>query len=99
MPIFIAALLGGLATAMGSLVGRVLIALGIGYVTYSGLNVLLDWIKNEIFSQLMGVNSDVLGIIGVLQVDTSVNIIFSAIAAKFMISGISNGSVTRMVIK
>lgn len=99
MPIFIAALLGGLATAMGSLVGRVLIALGIGYVTYSGLNVLLDWIKNEIFGQLMGINSDVLGIIGVLQVDTSVNIIFSAIAAKFMISGISNGAVTRMVIK
>lgn len=99
MPIFIAALLGGLATAMGSLVGRVLIALGIGYVTYSGLNVLLDWIKTEIFGQLMGINSDVLGIIGVLQVDTSVNIIFSAIATKFMISGISNGSVTRMVIK
>lgn len=99
MPIFIAALLGGLATAMGSMVGRVLIALGIGYVTYSGLNVLLDWIQSQIFSHLMGINSQVLGIIGVLQVGTSVNIIFSAIAARFIVGGITNGTVTRMVIK
>lgn len=99
MPIFLAALLGGLATAAGSIVGRVLIALGISYVTYSGLSVLFDWIKAEIFSNLMGINSTVLGIIGTLQVDTAVNIIFSAIAARFVVAGISSGAVTRMVIK
>lgn len=99
MPIFLAALLGGLATAAGSIVGRVLIALGIGYVTYSGLSVLLDWIKAEIFSNLMGINVTVLGIIGTLQVDTAVNIIFSAIAARFVVAGVSSGAVTRMIIK
>jgi len=99
MPIFLAALLGGLASAAGSIVGRVLIALGIGYVTYSGLSVLIDWIKAEIFAHLMGINSTVLGIIGTLQVDTAVNIVFSAIAARFVIAGITSGAVTRMVIK
>lgn len=99
MPIFLAALLGGLVTAAGSIVGRVLIALGISYVTYSGVSVLIDWIKAEIFVRLMGMNSTVLGIVGALQVDVAVNILFSAIAARFVVAGIASGSITRMVIK
>ena len=39
MPVFIAALIGGLVSAAGSLVGRVLVSLGIGYVVFSGLDV------------------------------------------------------------
>lgn len=99
MPIFLAALLGGLATAAGSIVGRVLIALGIGYVTYSGLSVLIGWIKTEIFIHLMGINATVLGIVGALQVDVAINILFSAIAARFVVAGVASGSITRMVIK
>lgn len=99
MPIFLAALLGGLVSAAGSVVGRVLIALGIGYVTYSGLNVLFGWIKDAVFVHLVGLNPTVLGILGTLQVDVAINILFSAIAARFVVAGITGGSVTRMVIK
>lgn len=99
MPIFIAALLGGLATAVGSLVGRVLIALGITYVSYSGLNVLLDGIKADIFANLGGLSGQVLGIVGVLQIDTAINITFSAIAARMVIAGLTSGVITRRVIK
>lgn len=99
MPIFIAALLGGFATAIGSLVGRVLIALGITYVSYQGLDVLLTGIKGDIFSNLGGLSGQVLGIVGVLQVDTAINIIFSAIAARMVVAGLTSGVITRRVIK
>ena len=36
MPAFIAALLGGLITVVGTMAGRVLVSLGIGVVTYVG---------------------------------------------------------------
>lgn len=99
MPVFIAALLGGLASVAGSIVGRVLIALGIGYVSYTGVNVLLDWLKSEIYSRLNGAGSDVLGMLGTLQVDVSINILFSALAARFLLQGLTSGIITKTVIK
>ena len=47
MPIFIAALLGGLIQAAGTLVGRVLLSLGFGYVSYTALDSSLSWIKSS----------------------------------------------------
>jgi len=99
MPVFLAALLGGLVTATSSIVGRVLVSLGIGYVTYSGLSVLLDWLKSAIFGELMGVDGVVLGIISVLQIDAAVNVLFSALAVRWVLQGIAGGSITKMVIK
>ena len=47
MPIFLLALLGGLGQIAGNMVGRVLLALGIGYVTYQGLSILLTGLQNQ----------------------------------------------------
>lgn len=99
MPIFLAALLGGLVTATGSIVGRVLISLGLGFVAYSGISVLLSWIQNEIFSGLLGVDPLILTVASLLQVDTAINILFSAVAIRLVLQGLNGGSITKAVWK
>jgi len=39
MPVFLASILGGLSAAAGGLAGRVMLSLGIGYVTYQGVDL------------------------------------------------------------
>lgn len=97
--ILAASLIGGLAQAATSLVGRVLIALGIGYVTYAGLDVLLDFIKVRIFQELLSVDPTIIGIMAVLNVDRAINVVLSAIAARLLLNGLTSGSITRMVTK
>ncbi len=99
MPLFLAALLGGLVQAASSIVGRVLIALGIGYVSYTGISALLAVIKSQVVSYLVGSPGTVVAIMGLLKVDVAVSIIFSALAARLVLQGLTSDKVTRMVIK
>lgn len=98
MPALVGLIWGGLVSILGTLVGRVLIALGISYVTYSGLDILLDSVKDAAFASMgnMGVLS---GVVGMLKLGECLNVIVSAIVAKYTIAGLTSGSVTRMVIK
>lgn len=99
MPLFIAALLGALVQGAGTLVGRVLISLGIGYVAYSGLDTLIEASKSAFFSNVAGQGSVVVQLAGVLQVGTCVNIIASAYLARLVVAGLTNGKLTSMVTK
>lgn len=99
MPLFLAALLGGLVQAASSIVGRVLIALGIGYVSYTGINALLTWIKSQVVAYLVGAPGTVVAIMGLLKIDVAVSIIFSALAARLVLQGLTSDKVTKMVIK
>ena len=99
MPLFLAALLGGLVQAASSIVGRVLIALGIGYISYTGINALLTLIKSQVVSYLVGAPGTVVAIMGLLKIDVAVSIIFSAFAARLVLQGLTSDKVTRMVLK
>jgi len=99
MPLFISALLGGLIQASATLVGRVLIALGIGFVTYTGLASLIQATQSSITSSINGVDPAVLQLLGVLEVDTAITMIFSAYAARMVLLGLTSGSLKRMVFK
>lgn len=99
MPLFIAALLGALIQGAGTLVGKVLISLGIGYVAYSGLDTLIDTAKTELFSRIAGQGAVVVQLAGVLQIGTCVNIIASAYLARLVVAGLTNGKLTSMVTK
>lgn len=99
MPIFIAALLGGLVSAAGSLVGRVLIALSIGYVSYTGLDLILSAIESQIHASFTGFPALALSVLALLKVDVCINIALSACAARLVLAGITSGKLTKMVIK
>ena len=99
MPVFIAALLGGLVSAAGSLVGRILISLGVSYVSYKGLDVLFTGIQTAIQSNLSGLPAGAIGLMGILKVGTSINIIFSAIVVRLTLGGLTGGAVKKIVLK
>ncbi len=99
MPVFIGALLGGITSALASWVGRVLVTLGIGYTTYTGFSVLLDWMKSNVQSNVTALPPMVQSIAGAMKLDICVSILFSAVTVRLLIMGVNNGAFTKVRIK
>lgn len=99
MPLILAWLLGGLVSIAGSLLGRVLIALGVGYVSYTGITSGLTYLSNLVQSNVNSSGVLVVQALGLVQFDVVVGIIFGAVAAKFVLNGLSGGAVKKMILK
>lgn len=98
MPVLIAALLGGLASTLTSIVGRVLLALGIGYATYTGLTHGTDFILLQMKQNYAGFSGEIGSFLSWLYVDKALSMIASSFTAAFAIRT-STGAITKMVIK
>lgn len=98
MPFLIAALWGGLASVLGSLVGRVLLALGLSYVTYKGLNISVDFAVAQMKSAYGGLSGEIGSFVQWLWIDRALSMIVSAFAAALAIRT-STGAITKMVLK
>lgn len=99
MPVFIGYIIAALAGAIGEFAARWLIAIGVGFVTYQGTDYLTDTLKTDAFAVLGSLGPAALQLVGVLQIGTCINIIFSALAMKLAFNGVKNGSVTKRVTK
>lgn len=99
MPALIAALLGGLAQIASSLVGRVLLALGLHAVTYSGVDLVLQGLMEYSQQNFTGLPSGVVGIFGLLRIDEVASILSGAVVASMSLNGIKNGLLTKLVHK
>jgi hypothetical protein len=96
--LFISSLVGALATAMGSFVGRAMLALGVGTVTYTGITFAIDSFRNTVISSISGLPADALGLVGYLWMDKMLTIIFSGVTVALTMRAIG-GSVKKMVMK
>lgn len=99
MPAIVAMIMGALIHITGALVGRVMVALGIGVVTYTGLNTLLTWFKSQALSALGAVDGQVLGMLGTMKVGECISIVTSAMAARAVINGIQGDTFKKWVLK
>lgn len=84
MPALIPMIWGALASVLASLVGRVVLALGLSAVTYKGLDVLVGQFEGFINAQLTAIPADVSAILDYLGVYVVIKMhlsVFSAIAA------------------
>ena len=99
MPVFIAAIGGMLINLVGTLVGRVLIALGISVITYTGISTTLDFLKAQAIGAFAGLPPGVFGMLGVLRVGQCISIVTSAIAAKMVIDGVTSDTFKKWVHK
>lgn len=99
MPAFIAALLGGLLSITSSLVGRVLVALGIGTVTYTGITTALDYAKAQALGALTGGPAQLTQLLGFLGVGEFISIISSALLARLILNGLNSGALKRFVLQ
>lgn len=99
MPIWLLALLGGLAWIVSSLVGRVLVALGIGYVSFTGLTAFVGSIKDLILQNLYAMPPEFIQVMSLVKLDTCISILFSCISVRLVLEGLSSDTITKMVIK
>lgn len=98
MPAFVAMLLGGLIEICGSIAGRVLVSLGFGFVTYTGVSTTLTWLKAQAVAAATGLPADVLGLLAVMKVGEAISIVFSALLVRLLLNGLSaGGSISRLV--
>jgi hypothetical protein len=98
MPL-LTALLGGLLTIAGSMVGRVLIALGMSYVTYSGFDLGINWLLNQIKTDMSSLPSEVVSFLAWCWVDKAIGMIFSAYSAAMVVRLAGGTSITKLVTK
>lgn len=100
MPLIIAALWGALISIAGTLVGQVLLSLGIGYLTFTGVDLSIVWAKNQFLSGLTGIPAAAVGLAGVMKVGVCVSMLLSAVTARVTLSGMqAGGSLKKMVVK
>ncbi|GAQ30850.1 MULTISPECIES: DUF2523 family protein [Ralstonia] len=97
------AIVGALASACVSLVGRVLVALGLGFATYKGMDAAWKGIWT-IFQGYMaqvagGAFPQIVGIIALLKVPTCLNMMIATMAARAVVAGVTAGNLRRIVAK
>ena len=98
MQFLVAALLGGFAQVLASYVGRVLVALGLTYVTYKGVSVATDACIAYVKSSFGSVGGEAGNLLSYLYVDKALSLMFSAFTSALAIKTAS-GSVTKLVFK
>lgn len=91
-------LLGGLVSIIPSLVGQVLVGLGVAAITYTGMDASLSWLKSGAVTALLGLPANVVGMLSVMQVGSCVSMVFSAFSIRLALLGL-NGTVKRLVAK
>lgn len=99
MPTLIALLLGGLVSSAGTIVGKVLVSLGFGYVTYSGLSVGLGWLRDQVVSGFVGMPPEPLQVLSALKVGSGLNVLLSALSVRLLLNGLTSDTVKKMVLK
>ena len=100
MPWIISVLLGGLLQLVGSFVSRVIVALGFGYVEYTGVNLLIDSVKSDAQSLISSFGASSLSEwAGFFRIDIHVSIIISAIGVKVMLNALGGDKIRRLVQK
>jgi len=99
VPLAIPALGGMLGGIAASLTGRVLMALGVSLVTYTGVDVAIDGVKDQVASVWGQLPQLAIQVFSVLQLDTCLNISISAVVARALVSTVSSGQITKLFFK
>ena len=101
MPLPIAAglagwIVAGLASGVGQIVAKTLVTLGVGYVTYTGLDALIDLNEGQIITLIQTLPPTAQQLLGVLKVGTCIRIVFSALVMRATLFGMNEGVIKRM---
>lgn len=92
-------LLGGLLTICGSLVGRVLLALGMGFITYQGFDVGIGWLLTQIKANITSLPPQVSQFLAFIWLDKAIGLVFSAYSAATLIRMAGSTKITKLVTK
>ncbi|PKM26728.1 MAG: hypothetical protein CVV09_04990 [Gammaproteobacteria bacterium HGW-Gammaproteobacteria-13] len=92
------ALFSFLSSIVGPLAAKILTAIGIGTISYVGINLMLAQVKDFIVSSFGSASQDILMIFGLAKVDVAINIVLAAITARALLSGLNSatGSISKL---
>nr|WP_315848080.1 DUF2523 domain-containing protein [uncultured Rhodoferax sp.] len=93
MPWLGALIAGALLNIAGSLVARVLTALGLGVVSYVGINTTLTWLKTNFLSSVMSLDPTAIAVMSLLGVGKMVSMVFSALVVRATLQGMQSDTV------
>lgn len=96
--LFLPALIGALAGAMGTFIGRAVIALGIGFVTYKGIDLGIGALKTMAMDGVKGLPADALQLVGYLWLDKAMTVVFSSVVVALAMRTMG-GSLKKAVVK
>lgn len=99
MQFLVAGLIGGFLQVAGSMVGRVLLALGISFVVYSGIDLAMTYLVDNIKSNMSAMPVDILNFLAWLWVDKALSLMFSAYTAAAALKMAGGTTLTKMVTK
>lgn len=74
---------------VGPIVQLVFRAIGVGFVTYVGINLIIDQAKSYIIEQTGQSSPIILEILGLMKADVAINIMLAAVTTKFVLAGFS----------
>lgn len=88
---------GALLSIIGSMVGKVLIALGVGYVQYKGVEFLFNKLVDIINAQVINIPPQVLQVMSMLGLGVAFNLLLACITIKAALGGVFNGGLVKMI--
>jgi len=92
IPWLLAAFFGGLRYVAGSLAVQVLIGLGIGIATYTGMDVTFDHLKAQALNNFSGLPAELVGLLGFMKVGNAINVVCSAYVARLSMTAVRNAA-------
>ena len=95
MPVFIAAIGGMLLNMAASIVGRVLLSLGMSVAVYSGFLTAVTFFQVEALKNFKLLPLTVLQLLAVMKVGECISLIVSAMLVRLAIEGMSEGGSIR----
>lgn len=99
MPAWLVAFATTLGPIFTNAISRVLLAFGVGFAVYSGLDVALDQVKSVATSSYGSLPANVVSMLGLLRVDQAFNLVLSAVSVRFVLEGLTGGGLRKMVFK
>lgn len=90
MPLIIGLLLRMIGATIVPLAWKLLSGLGFAAISYVGLKLVIDQLKDYAFSSLGALPIEWINVLGLLKIDVCLNIIFSAYLARMVLSGMNS---------
>ncbi|WP_199101646.1 DUF2523 domain-containing protein [Aquitalea sp. ASV11] len=90
MPALAALVWGVITTILSSLISRIVTALGLGMVSYSGASTLLAFLKSSITSSVHSAPAAVVSILGMFGFGQAISILFGAVTIRMTLAGMDS---------
>lgn len=81
-----------LSTAIVPLAKKLLAALGVGMVSYVGINTVIEQARHELMSNMAGIPADVAQLMGLFKFDIAINITLAAVTTRMVLAGVNKMS-------